>query len=207
MYQDIISLMPKNLGYSCPTAVQNTFGVIGTGTTRVDQYPLYGLDNYGETASIYTAANLNALAAGSKQIRGIGYYFRGFTVPYTFSNVEVWLAHTSNAEFPVGTTVGYSGMNITNLTKCDVASWTISVNNTFQFRIFNTSNFCYNGTDNLLVIMKNYDGAWASGYGGADAQTVVGFRTVYTLGQNAAYPPNGTAMTREQRVSNIRIYY
>jgi hypothetical protein len=201
-YQEIISLMPKGSTFNCSTPVQNTTLTVGTGTSGTDKAPLWGLNNFGESALIYTQANLGS----SKQIRGIGFYFQSYTVPYTYDNVEVWLAHTTNAEFPVGTTVGYSGMTITDLTKCDVASWTVSVNNTFQFRIFNTSNFCYNGVDNLLVIVKNFDGSWSSGFGTSRFSTTTGWRTVYA-GQDPVYPPNGTAMTRLQQVNNVQIYY
>lgn len=193
-------------GNNC-VAVQNTDTIYGTGTLSQFEVPFYGLYNYGESANIMLQSSIGA----SKNIWRVAYYFTGWTIPYTFSSTEIWMAHVVQSEFPASVSVGYSTLTLSNLTKVWSGSWTISANNTWFFVNLNT-NFCYNGTSNLLIINKNYDGSWTSGYGATYYSSLTAspvgqqYRMAYVY-QDPSYPANGTAMTRQQRVSNIRLYY
>lgn len=194
--------------FSCASPIQGVTTDYGTGTTNFSYAPFYGLYDYGETADIL----LQSQVGTGKQITGLGCFFSGFTTPYTFSTVEIWVGHTTNNEFPTGVTVGYSTMTITNLTKCYSGVFSITTNGAWKTVNFNLSNFCYNGTNNLIVIFKNFDGSWTSGYGtsrhtfsGLDA---VGFRyRQVDVAQDTTYPANGTAMARNQYYNNIRLLY
>lgn len=187
--------------FICSSAVQGINTDYGTGTTQVYEVPFYGLYNYGESAHIYPQSQIGS----GKAITGVGFYFAGWTVPYTFSAVEIWIAHTTATDFPAGITVGYSAITITDLTKVYSGSWTNSVNNAIQF-VNLAPKFCYNGTDNLLIICKNFDGTWTSGYGYTRNTAVANYRQAYVY-QDPSYPANGTAMTRVQRSMNLRLYY
>lgn len=194
--------------FSCASPIQGVTTDYGTGTTNFSYAPFYGLYDYGETADIL----LQSQVGTGKQITGLGCFFSGFTTPYTFSTVEIWVGHTTNNEFPTGVTVGYSTMTITNLTKCYSGVFSITTNGAWKTVNFNLSNFCYNGTNNLIVIFKNFDGSWTLGYGtsrhtssGLDA---VGFRyRQVDVAQDTTYPANGTAMARNQYYNNIRLLY
>lgn len=187
--------------------------LIGSGTVQDESQPFYGLYNWGETAQIYLASSLNAINPGVKTLKKIQIYLQGYAPNYTYSDVEVWLGHVVQNEFPSGTTVGYSGLTITNLTKCWQNAFNCNQSGaTLYFCDFENaaqgglSTFNYNGTSNLIVIFKNKDGAWTSGYGYTrrTALTRYGMAEVH---QDASYPANGTAMTRSLAVMNIEIFY
>jgi hypothetical protein len=180
----------------------------GTGTIGYSNLPFYGLYDYSEAASLYP----QSLIGTAKQVTGIGTYMASYTTPYTFSNVEIWMAHTTLNEFPVGTSVGYSTVGLTNLTQCYSGPFVISSNNTWKSVTFNVNNFCYDGVSNVVVIFKNYDGSWTSGYGTGRGTSQTGnpagqvYRTV-TIEQDTTYPANGSVMTRAGRYTNIRLQY
>lgn len=194
--------------FSCATPIQGLNTDYGTGTINFSYAPFYGLYDFGETANILLQSQVGV----GKQITGLGCFFSGFTTPYTFTNVEIWVGHTTNNEFPVGVTVGYPTMTITNLTQCYSGPFSITTNNAWKTENFNLSNFCYNGTNNLIVIFKNFDGDWDPGYGFSrhtfTALEPVGsrFRQV-NVEQDTTYPPNGTAFARNQYYNNIRLLY
>jgi hypothetical protein len=189
--------------------IQNLDFTIGAGTANFN-VPFDGVFNFSECANLYLAASLGA----TKQIRRVGFFFEGGTAsfPYVYSDTEIWLAHTSLNEFPTGTTVGYPAMGLTNLTRCFKKSWTIpSSTGQWVFAEFD-QNFCYNGTSNLVVIAKNLDGSYQLGppqsrntsLSGGTAGTT--YRQV-SVSQDPSYPANGTAMSRAQRVTNLRLWF
>lgn len=202
------------LGQQSATPPVNSNSVsIGTGTTNDDSIPFYGLYNWGETAFIYLASSINALNSGAKNINKIQIYLQGYAPNYTYSDVEVWVGHVVQTEFPSGTTVGYSGLTITNLTKCWQNPFNANQSGaTLYFCDFanvgqgGLSTFNYNGTSNLIVIFKNKDGAWTSGYGYTKRSTLTRYGMV-EVHQDASYPANGTAMTRTLAVMNIELFY
>jgi hypothetical protein len=196
-----IGILAKADSFSCAYPNVGTDTIYGTGTTNSNLVPAYGLYNYSESAHIVPQTSIGT----GKRLNRIAFYYTGWTIPYTFSAVEIWIGHTTNAEFPVGVSVGYAGMTITNLTKVYSGSFTISANNTWMFVDFNPL-FCYNGTDNLIVLFKNYDGSWTSGYGNTQNTATANYRQAYVY-QDPSYPANGTAMTRALRQINIRLWY
>lgn len=190
--------------------IQTSQLIFGTGTSNQFEVPFYGLRVYGESANILPQTTIG----GKKQIYRVGWFFSGFTVPptYTFNNVQIWMAHTTNGEFPSNVSVGYSTMSIKDLTKVYEGSWSVSANNQWIYAPMQ-QNFCYNGVDNLLIIAKNLNGNTdyisfgSTKYSSLTAAPVGSqFRMAY-VSQDASYPANGTLMTRQQRVSNIQLWW
>ena len=107
--------------------IQTSQLIFGTGTSNQFEVPFYGLRVYGESANILPQTTIGS----KKQIYRVGWFFSGFTVPptYTFNNVQIWMAHTTNGEFPSNVSVGYSTMSIKDLTKVYEGSWSVSANN------------------------------------------------------------------------------
>lgn len=162
----------------------NTNLQIGTLATNSSFMPAYGLYGYSVSGTILSASDLGA----SKQISGLQIHPSSFTVPYTFLNQEIWIGQISNSTFPTSTPqVNFSDLTFTvPLTKVKNAfTYTVSANNLWVTINFDT-NFCYNGTNNLLIVWKNYDGSWASGYGTHQVANVVS-RAMWA-GNDPSYP-------------------
>jgi len=129
--------------------------------------PAYGLFNFSMNASLYSAA----LMGGSKQLTGLQVNRASYTLPYTYLNQEIWIGEVSNATFPTSTpAVDFSDLTFTSpLVKVKNAfTDTITTNGVWTSFTFDT-NFCWSGTNNLLVLWKNLDGTWQSGYGTGQA--------------------------------------
>ena len=195
----IINPYIYNSGSSCAYPVQGLEIQIGTYSTTVSTKPAYGLYNYSVSASLYTGTSI-----GAKQLTGVQIYFSGFTIPYTFLNQEIWIGQVSNSTFPSSTPqVNFSDLTfITPLTKVK-DSFTLNItNNVWSSFTFDTP-FCFDGTNHLLFVWKNYDGTWTSGYGTAQAANVVS-KGMYK-GNDPSYP-TGTG-TRDNFPLLIKFNY
>lgn len=137
---------------------------IGTGTSNVYRYPFYGLYDYSHTMFIYTQSEIG----GSKDISSIEFNLGDYSTPYTYNNITIKLAHTTDNEFGTNIKVDLTNLNNSDLTTVlSGYNLTISSNGWVEFTF--TTNFTYNGTDNLLVIIENRDGSWAANYGYAES--------------------------------------
>jgi hypothetical protein len=176
---------------SCPYAVQNTDLLIGSYYTYTGVKPFYGLYNYSISASIYTQSQVGA----GKQITGLQVYARSFTTPYTVLNQEIWIGEITNSTFPTTTpAVDFSDLTFVSgkpLTKVK-ASFTFTVSSNYVWINVNFDTpYCYEGTNNLILVWKNYDGSWQSGFGDFQAGNVVS-RGMYK-GNDPSFPTgNGT---------------
>ena len=204
----IINPYAYSVGNNC-VAIQTLDTIYGTGTGTQFEVPFYGLYNYGTSATIMPQSSLGA----SKQIYRVGYYFQSFTIPYLFSNVKLYIGHVAQNEFPSGVQVGFSTLTITNYTKVYDGAWNVSANNTWIYAPLST-NFCYNGTSNIIIVAENWDGSWTSGYGTTQYSSLttnpVGqqYRMAYYFNDTLTPVTSvGQAMTRQQRTSNIRLWY
>ena len=172
---------------------------VGTGTTNIFQYPAYGLFDFSWTSMIWNAAEM----AGTKQITGIEIEIGGYTVPYTYNNQTIKLAHLAPAttQFDANPAINWSDMPVSDVTVVKSFNWTISTNGWLVIN-FDT-NFCYNGTSNLILGWENRDGSWTSGYGYAES-TLITNKGAYA-NQDMAYPTgNGTRYSYRM---NIRFKY
>jgi hypothetical protein len=144
---------------------------IGTGTSSNYEMPFKGIYHYSISASIYLQSELGNLP---KRINSIQFYFAGFTTPYTVTNQEIWIAEVAQSSFDTAPAVDFSDLTITNLTQVKTSfTHTVTANNQWYQFDFNTP-FTYNGTSNLIVIWKNYDGSATisgAGYGRTTSAT------------------------------------
>jgi len=90
------------------------------------------------------------------------------------NNQEIWIGEISNTTFPTTTpAVDFSDLTfIKPLTKVTTRNVSIVNNLTWNTVGFDFP-YCYDGTNNLIVVWKNYDGAWASGFGECQVGNVV----------------------------------
>lgn len=183
-------------------AVLGSNATYGTGTRNETTLPFYGLYNYSESATIILQSEIGS---GEKQINKLGIYFESFSGSYNVNNQEVWIAHVTESVFDSTPEVGYADMTISDLTQCHSGfSFTFSGAGTYIITFEN--NFCYNGVDNLLVIWKNKDGTWASGYGNTHStdQGIGVFRQAVDY-RDANYPVDGQQMLESRYRMNIRL--
>lgn len=186
-------------GSSCATPITNGSSLIVNGTTNNPYAPAYGLYNFSWWSSIYTAGLIGA----ARQIRGIEIEVTGYTTPYTFNNQTIKIAHLAPAttQFPSFPQINWSDMPVSDVTIVKSFNWTILSNGIIQI-LFDT-NFCYNGTSNLIIGWENRDGTWASGFGfGKTDNTTSSSAFAFN---DPAYP-TGTG-TRTSARLNLRILY
>lgn len=170
---------------SCATPATGAVTQIGTFSTNSAFVPTYGLYNYGINASIYSFGLSNL------QITGIQIQVTGYTPGYQYNNQEIWMGVISNATFPTTTPqVDFSDLTfVVPLTKVKNAFTYTVTNNIWQQINFDTP-FCYTGTSNyVLLVWKNYDGSWTSGYGNGQVANVVS-KAMYAVSDPAF--PTGT---------------
>lgn len=167
---------------------------IGTGTSTVSFLPAYGLWDYSWGAMIWDAAEMD----GAKQITGVEFNHTGFTGGYTYLDQRIFVAHVEESEFSALPMVDLSDLTITDLTECK-ESFTNTLLSPAGFKRFDfDTNFCYNGTSNLILVWENRDGSWASGFG-STRFTVATNKAAYKyqddeypfgVGENSSARPN-----------------
>jgi hypothetical protein len=135
------------------------------GTSNATRYPFYGLYDFSQSMFIVQQSEIGA---GEKQLTSISFDLGGYTTPYTVNNQTIKIAHCQDAEFGTSVQVDLSGINYTDLTEVK-AGFTFTISSSGFATITFDENFCYNGTDNILVVWENRDGTWASGYGYAES--------------------------------------
>jgi len=184
---------------TCATPITNGGLLIANGTFNLFEAPAYGLNDFSWSSFIYTAGLIGA----PRQIRGIEVELDGYTTPYTYNNQTIKLAHLAPGTntFDANPAVDWSDMPVSDVTVVKVFNWVISANGIIQI-LFDT-NFCYNGTSNLILGWENRDGSWASGFGWGEA--IGSSNSGAYKAQDTTYPTgNGTRINRRL---NLRILY
>ncbi len=198
---------------------QSDCSVISDGTygnTQTSPFsPLYGLYDYGRSATIYYAADIG----GAKNIAHIAWYVDEFqsgysqSGPYTFSNVKIYFAYTtlsgwSNINNVSGVDM-LSGVNaaqgITSWTKVFDGSVTFNSSNSWKYIPLDTP-FSYNGTSNLVVQVENWDGSYSSGYPvfHYTSTSASSLRTTKYHNADGSMPSTGTDATRSYSRPDIQ---
>lgn len=179
---------------SCTPVIGNTFQ-IGAGTSNSTSAPAYGLYDY----SIYGAIWLNTeFSGGEKQFTGIEVEVKGYTSGYTYNNVELWLYEVDQDVFDSTPEVDLSDLTLSNPLLVKTFNWTIGPNG-FQTWDFDT-NYCYSGNKNLLLIVRNNDGTWSSGYGWGEYDSSPAIsRSFYKAADNNF--PTGTGTRTNSRIN------
>lgn len=181
---------------SCTTISDGTYGNSQTSPLA----PMYGLFNYSWSSVIYNQSDIGT----AKTIGSIGWYVDEFqngysqSGPYTFSNIKVYFAYTTLSGW--GNTNNVSGLNrltgvnaaqgITSWTKVYDGPITYDASNNWEFINLDTQ-FSYNGVNNLIVHVENWDGSWAWGYPyfHYTSSSSSGFRTMKYGAQDASMGP------------------
>jgi hypothetical protein len=174
---------------TCPYAVIGSSILSGVFSTNSSFAPFYGLYGYSINASLYSTSNLGS---STKQITGVQIYQQSFTLPYTVNAQEIWMGQVSNSTFPTTTpAVNFSDLTFTSPLVKVKGPFNFSVTNGSWVTLTFDTPYCYDNTNNLLFVWKNYDGSWASGYGTAQCANVVS-KGMYK-GADGAFPTgNGT---------------
>jgi len=194
----MIGQIPSSSG-SC-TPVTSSELVIGGGTSTSSSVWAYGLYDY----SWYSAIWLNTeLTGGTKQITGIEVEMQGYTTPYTYNNMTVKLGHVVESIFDTTPAVDWSDMTVSNVITATTFNMTINASG-FQVITFNT-NFCYDGTSNLIIGVDNNDGTWESGFGSGKYNFTPAINRAAYKAQDTTFPTgNGT---RNNSRINIKFKY
>lgn len=171
---------------------------VGTGATRSYYTPFSTLDNYSISGNIYLQSEVIGAAI---PILGIEMYFSGFTLPYTMTNQEIYLAHVSQSQFDSAPAVDFSDLTLSNLTLVKASFTFTAANNSWVRMNFDTP-FQYNGISNILVIWKNNKGTWTSGGGGTDTHTSTS-RSMYKVGSTGQPTGNGTLTNNRSNIKFI----
>ncbi len=171
---------------------------VGTGATRSYYTPFSTLDNYSISGNIYLQSEVISAAI---PILGIEMYFSGFTLPYTMTNQEIYLAHVTQSQFDSAPAVDFSDLTLSDLTLVK-ASFTFTAANNAWVRMNFDTPFQYNGTSNILVIWKNNRGTWSSGGGGTDTHVSTS-RSMYKVASAGQPTGNGTLTNSRSNIKFI----
>lgn len=154
------------------TPIQGLTFSSAAGTSNLYDAPVYGLYDYGMSMFLIDQSEFGS---GEKQLKSISFESASFTAPYTVNNQRIQIAHTTATNLTSSiqiTSAGdlsnpatFTGVAYSDLQEVKTPfTWAIGSTG-WQTPITFDENFCYNGTDNLLVIWENRDGTWMSGYG------------------------------------------
>jgi hypothetical protein len=141
-----------------------------TGTSNFSNAPVYGLYDFGMSMFLI---NQTEFGSGEKQLKSISFEAAGFNTNYTVNNQRIQLAHTTATNLTTSIQITDAGDLSNPATFVGVAytdlqevktPFTWVINNGWLTVTFD-DNFCYNGTDNLLIVWENRDSTWVSGYG------------------------------------------
>jgi len=181
---------------STSTAVLGSSLTIGAGTSSDYVIPAYGLYNYSWYAGIWLQSEVGA----AKQITGIEFDVSSYTTPYTYNNLEIWLHQVTNSIFPSASPqINLSDMTISKSVKVATVNLSIATNG-WQTINFST-NYCYDGINNLIVEYRNYDGTYTtSGYGSGEYDSTPSISRAAYQYSDASFP-TGTGTRSNSRIN------
>ncbi len=183
----------------------DTYQIGALGTSSSSTYgPVNGYYDFGWTKTIITAAEMNAAGYdGTANIAGLGYYVGNTPANYQIINVNCFIRHTALTSYT--TTADETGTAMPDSTAfTQVFSGTLTFNGGgWHYFAFNTASFDWDGTSNIEVFWKNWDGDYVTGYPTYRYNsTSPDYKLVYK--QQDTTPPT-TAGTRSTSRSNITI--
>lgn len=140
-----------------------------TGINNIELVPMDTWYRYNFSAILFLQSEIGS---GQKQINGLQWMFGESVSSFTRPNITVKLYHTTDSVIPASPTTSLeTQMNgVTEITKVlDDGTMTISgTNGNFSTLFTFEENFCYNGTDNLIIQVEdrsnqvgtNYSSMW-----------------------------------------------
>lgn len=140
---------------------------IGTlGTSSSSTYgPFNGYYDFGWTKTIVTAAEMTAAGYdGTDNMVGVGYYVGNTPSNYEMLDLHMFIRHTTLTTYT--TTADETGTAMPDSTAfTQVFSGNLTFNGGGWFYIaFNLANFDWDGTSNIEIFWKNWDGDYVTGY-------------------------------------------
>ena len=191
-------------GGGCAPIQGSTVTTAPTGTANVTYCPAYGLYDFSVTCSLILASEIGA--GVSKQFTGLAYQLNGWTNGYTMPNQNIEIFHTSDTIIKSGGTANDPVNDIRDKTSVKSNFTFVAQNGTTYVQIDFDTNFCWNGTDNVVVRWTNNDGNWNSGHGWTEGISGAGYRFAYDYQDDNPVPGNAVLLRTTQR-PNIRFNY
>lgn len=207
---------PKLTGGNCAT-IQNTnsnlvpYTTAGSSLSYMSDYWRYHVCCY-----IISADDLGS----AKQFTGMAFYAStGSSGGYTQTNQRIVMAHCAELGFsgttaPTGSSIStMSTSNLLTITdETDVleeGSRTVSAGSGWMDEIPFDNNFCYNGTDNVVVMVINGDYFYPTDYAVYGLNTTLddGNYSMLWDGSDSQTVPNLSGYSRTQRLLATRFYY
>ena len=176
------------------------FTSIHSGNDGENYHPFYGLYDYSHNMYIYDQVDIGN---GEKEIFELSFDLSSYGDGYTYYDLTIKLAHTSDDEFRSNARVNLSNIEHRTLTTC-ITEYDLQVNTDGFITIPFTTSFNYNGVDNLLVIVENHDGDWTMGFGAGKGMYTPNYKSWYKYSDN--YYPSGTG-TRQRFIPNLGLGY
>ena len=183
--------MMMDAGDQCAAIANSTHTVLDSGTNSDSNSALSNYYINSHTQAIYTSTEIS----GAKQITAIQFYNAlNDSIAWTYSDVVIKIAHCTGTSFsaasfsgtfPNQEIVGVAGIS----DETTVYDGSLSLSNTQGWNTISlSSNFCYNGTDNLVIsISKKQDGSGnCSSYSSGCGYTFDYARFRYTSGASSS---------------------
>ena len=193
-------------GGGCAPVEGLTVTTTPTGSSNAIYAPAYGLYDYSVSCTLVLASEIGS--GVSKQFTGLAFDLNGWTNGYTMENQNIEIFHTSDTIIRTGGTANNPVNDIRDKTvvKTNFTFTAPSANGYYQIN-FDT-NFCWNGTDNVVVRWTNKDGTGFAGNGWTESLSgsAVGYRFGYYY-QDDNPVPETTVLLRQTRRPNIRFNY
>ena len=182
-----------------------------TGSVNTSYQPIYGLYDYSLTLTIFTQSQLGI---GQKLLRSIAWDLEGWRsgAPYNnLTNQTIKLAHVTESSVDTGIDVDdiLNEYNVSDLTT--VYQGAINYANdgsAFAEVVDFDTNFCYNGSSNLMMIAENRYGDWTSSYGRCNG--IVGGGGTIAWANDGSFPTNADSTqlnSYDDQTPNTRFGY
>jgi len=197
---------------------------IGTGASTVSKAPFYGLYDYSQFGVIYLATDIHnetGTASGTAGIiSSLFFEYAGWSTGYTALRQTVKISHTQAIQIERGGSGGsavypdYRNITLrdTTIVKRDFTftnprseRWEEIGGNTPGQSPGFTTNFEWNGTDNILISWENHDGSWASGYGYLRGGSVGNSQSAHSWYRDNYYPTSSSGYNLKS--PNIRLVF
>jgi hypothetical protein len=163
--------------------------LIGTGTNTSYNLPFCSWSNYSWSEVIYLASDIG----GAKRIEKIAFKTASSGSNITRNNQKIYMKHTTLTSYP---DASYPNPAVNGYTL--VYEGTVTFNQEVWVEISLDRSFDYNGTDNLMICIENWDGSSKS--------------SVYFRGLNTSYRAKYNTYafrtgTTTMFIPNIQIFY
>ena len=197
-----ITLPSAAAGGGGGTAIKSDELQIGAGTSHSSSAPSYGLYDYAWYAGIWLASEFTGTADGEIQITGLEVERGSTSSGYPTNNMEIWISEVTESIFDSSPAV--DGADLTKSNEVKVFDGNLTWSSGWNEVTFDT-NYCYGGTNNLLVEWRNKDGSWQSGYGHGEYDYSPSIsRAAYKATDNNY--PSGSGTRNNARINTIFKY-